>query len=67
MVGLSQMYINNNYMMIDATGQGTSWARGNRDFLGGDYTLEDAPLQALEILLIFKLTYYFTGDLQWKY
>lgn len=39
MVGLCQMFINNGYIMADATGQGTKWTRMHRDFLNSDYTL----------------------------
>jgi hypothetical protein len=66
MVRLAQMFINNGYQMVDATGQGTKWARMQRDFLVSDYTLMDSPLKAIETLLIFKLTYYLTGDEQWN-
>ena len=67
MVGLSQMFINNGYVMADATGQGTKWTRMHRDFFNSDYTLEDASLKGIQTLLIFKLTHYLTGDPQWKY
>jgi len=31
--------INNGYMMVDATGQGTKWSKLVRDFINSDYTL----------------------------
>ena len=66
MVNLAQMFINNGYNHVDATGQGTKWTRMHRDFFLSDYTLEDSPLKAIQTLLIFKLTFYVTGDEQWK-
>ena len=66
MVNLSQMFINNGYVMVDATGQGTKWTRLSHEFLSSDFTLEDSPLKAIQLLLIFKLTHYLTGDPQWK-
>lgn len=65
MINLAQMFVNNGYSHVDATGQGTKWTRLHRDFLISDYTLEDSPLKAFELLLIFKLCYYVTGDSQW--
>lgn len=65
MVNLAQMFVNNGYVMADATGQGTKWTRMHRDFFNSDYTLEDSPLKAIQTLLIFKLTHYMTGDPQW--
>ena len=66
MAGLAQMFVNNGYVMADATGQGTKWTRMHRDFFNSDYTLEDSPLKAIQILLIFKLTSYLTGDQKWE-
>jgi hypothetical protein len=62
MVKFTQHLINNGYQMVDGTGQGTSWSKLVRDFLNNDYTTEDAPLKALQLLLCFKVTYYMTGD-----
>lgn len=62
MINFSQHLINNGYRMVDATGQGTSWSKLVRDFFNSDYTMEDAPLKALQLILSFKLTYYVTGD-----
>ena len=66
MVNLAQSFINNNYCLVDATGQGTKWARMHRDFIISDYTFTDGPLKAIETLLIFKMAYYMTGDQQWQ-
>ena len=66
MVNLAQMFVNNGYVMADATGQGTKWTRMHHDFFSSDYTLEDSPLKAIQILLVFKLAYYLTSDPQWK-
>ena len=65
MRNIAQMFINNGYLMVDATGQGTKWARLTRDFFNSDYTLQDCSLKSLELLLVFKLTHYLTGDPQW--
>jgi hypothetical protein len=66
MVNLAQIFINNGYSHVDATGQGTKWTRMHRDFFNSDITVEDCPLKALETLMIFKLAYYITGDKQWN-
>ena len=60
MVNLAQMFVNNGYVMADATGQGTKWTRMHHDFFSSDYTLEDSLLKAIQILLVFKLAYYLT-------
>ena len=52
--------------MVDATGQGTSWSKLVRDFLNEDFTTEDAPLKAIQLLLCFKLAHYVTGDSKYK-
>ena len=56
------MFLNNDYNLVDATGQGTKWGRMHRDFFSSDFTLEDSPLKAIQTLLVFKLSFYFTGD-----
>lgn len=66
MINYCTCLTNNDYTMVDATGQGTSWAKLTRTFLNSDFTLEDAPLKALELLLSFKLCHYVTGDPRWQ-
>lgn len=58
--------LDNGYTMVDATGQGTKWAKLTRDFMGSDYTLEDAPIKAIQLLMSFKLCGYVTGEQQWE-
>ena len=57
---------NNGYSMVDATGQGTQWGKMTRTFMNSDFTIEDAPIKSLEVLLTFKLCYYVTGDMRWQ-
>jgi hypothetical protein len=47
MVNFCTCLTNNDYTMVDATGQGTSWAKLSHTFLTSDFTLEDAPLKAI--------------------
>ena len=61
-----QHLVNNGYMMVDATGQATKWAKLNRQFFTSDYTIEDSTLKAIELLLSFKVGYYVTGERKWK-
>lgn len=62
MINFCTCLINNGYTMVDATGQGTSWGKMTRTFMTSDFTLEDAPIKALELLMSFKVCYYVTGD-----
>jgi hypothetical protein len=34
--------------------------------MSSDFTIDDAPLQALEFLMVFKLCHYITGDPRWQ-
>ena len=61
-----QHLVNNGYNMVDATGQATKWVKLTRDFFNSDYTLEDGPLKAIELLLSFKLAYDVTGHRKWR-
>lgn len=62
MVNFCTLLTNNGYNFVDATGQGTKWGKIVREFLLSDFTIEDSPLKALELLLCFKLCYYMTGE-----
>ena len=66
MTKLAQMLINNGYSIVDAAGYGTKWCKLTKDFMNSDMTLEDAPLKSIELLLIFKVAHYVTGDEQWR-
>lgn len=66
MVNFCTCLTNNDYTMVDATGQGTSWAKLTHTFLTSDFTLEDAPIKALQLLMSFKLCHYLTGDARWQ-
>ena len=56
----------NSYMLVDATGQPTTWGKLNREFLSNSSTLTDAPLTASVLLSIFKLAAYTTGNQKWE-
>lgn len=66
MVNFCTGLTNNDYTMVDATGQGTSWAKMTHTFMTSDSTIEDASIKSLELLLSFKLCHYVTGDPRWK-
>ena len=57
---------NNGNTMVDATGQGTKWAKLTRDTMNNDFDIEDAPLKSLELLMSFKLCHYMTGEQRWN-
>ncbi len=61
-----QHLVNNGYTMVDATGISTVWTKLMKQFLTSDYTLEDATLKAIQLLLSFKVAYYVTGEKKWK-
>jgi len=57
----------NDFCLIDAGGQPTSWARMSREYYanrGSDGFL-DAPLGLSILLQLFKVTHHVTGDSQW--
>lgn len=65
MVDFCTGLIDNGYSFVDATGQGTTWGKLVRDFINSDFTIEDAPVKAIEILMSFKVCGYVTGDERW--
>ena len=60
-VGFCQHLVNNGYNMVDATGQGTKWAKLTRQFFTNDYDVEDSPLKIIELILSMKMAYYVSG------
>ena len=42
------------------------WGKMSRTYMSSDFTIDDAPLQALEFLMVFKLCHYITGDPRWQ-
>ena len=58
----------NDFCLIDAGGQPTSWARMSREYYtnrGSDGFL-DAPLGLSILLQLFKVAHHVTGDSQWE-
>ena len=56
----------NDYSLLDATGQGTSWGKTSRGYFSSDYTFEDNTLNSLVLLNVFKLAYYVSGEKRWN-
>jgi hypothetical protein len=66
MVDFCTGLIDNGYSFVDATGQGTTWGKMVRDFMNSDFSIEDAPVKTIEMLMSFKVCAYVTGDDRWE-
>lgn len=62
----AQHMIDNQYTLVDATGQGTTWGKTTRDYFNNDYTFEDSTLNSLVLLATFKTAYYITGEIKFQ-
>ncbi|HBN86473.1 MAG TPA: hypothetical protein DDZ89_21870, partial [Clostridiales bacterium] len=56
----------NDYCLVDATGQPTTWGKMSREYFSSLFAWSDCPLNCLVLLSIFKLAYYFTKDEKWE-
>jgi hypothetical protein len=62
---LAQHVSDNNYMMVDGSGQPDTWAKFNREFFYNSSQLGGAPMTASVVLCLFKLAHYVTGYQKW--
>lgn len=60
--GFARHMISNQYTLVDATGQGTTWGKTSRAYFNNDFTFEDSPVNALVVLSAFKVASYVTGE-----
>ncbi len=63
---LAQHLVDNGYMLVDGTGQPTTWANFSREMFLSSSALGSAPLHALVVLSIFKTAAYVTGYQKWE-
>ncbi len=63
---LAQHLVDNGYMLVDGTGQPTTWANFSREMFLSSSALGSAPLHALVVLNVFKTAAYVTGYQKWE-
>ena len=63
---LAQHITDNNYMMVDGSGQPGTWSKFNRAFFYNSSQLGGAPLTAAVALSLFKVAHYVTGYEKWN-
>lgn len=62
----AQHLADNNYCLMEATGQPTTWGKFNRNYMHNGQNVGGAHLQAEVLLTVFKLAAYVTGDKKWE-
>lgn len=66
-VGLMEHIIRNGFVLKDAFGKPTTWAKWNDEYFNSDYGWVDACLNAGELLMYLKITMALTGEEgKWK-
>ncbi len=63
---LAQHLVDNGYVLVDGTGQPTTWSKFNRECFFSSSNIAMAPLHAAVLLSIFKTAAYITGDRKWE-
>jgi hypothetical protein len=63
---LAEHVLFNDYCLVDATGQPTTWGKMSREYFNSLFAWSDCPLNCLVLLCIFKLAYYLSGDEKWE-
>lgn len=63
---LAQHLSDNSYMLVDATGQPTTWANFGRTLFCTGSSVAEASLHALVLLSVFKTAAYITGYQKWE-
>lgn len=63
---LAQHLSDNSYMLVDATGQPTTWANFGRTLFCTGSSVAETSLHALVLLSIFKTAAYITGYQKWE-
>ncbi|OQA47967.1 MAG: hypothetical protein BWY46_01614 [Firmicutes bacterium ADurb.Bin300] len=63
----AQHFTDNNYCLVDAGGQPTSWARMSREYYLNAFSngFTDGPLGTMILLQLYKVAHYITGDKKW--
>lgn len=63
---LAQHLVDNGYMLVDGSGQPTTWANFSRSSFSASSAVPMAPLHAMVVLSIFKVAAYMTGYEKWE-
>ncbi len=63
---LAQHFSDNNYMLIDASGQPCTWGKASREYFYGREGSLNAPLAGAVLLCVFKTAAYITGEKKWE-
>lgn len=63
---LAQHISDNSYMLVDATGQPTTWANFGRTLFCTGSSIAEVSLHSLVLLCIFKTAAYITGYQKWE-
>lgn len=63
---LAQHLSDNSYMLVDATGQPTTWANFGRTLFCTGSSVAESSLHSLVLLSIFKTAAYITGYQKWE-
>lgn len=63
---LAQHLVDNGYMLVDGSGQPTTWSNFSRTSFNVSSSVPMAPLHAMVILSIFKTASYITGYEKWE-
>lgn len=63
---LAQHLSDNSYMLVDATGQPTTWANFGRTLFCTGSSVAETSLHALVLLSVFKTASYITGYQKWE-
>ncbi|MBE6783552.1 MAG: hypothetical protein E7536_06025 [Ruminococcaceae bacterium] len=63
---LAQHLVDNGYMLVDGSGQPTTWSNFSRTSFNVSSSVPMAPLHAMVILSVFKTASYITGYEKWE-
>ena len=63
---LAQHFADNNYMLIDASGQPCTWGKASREYFYSHDGSLNAPLAGAVLLCVFKTAAYITGEKKWE-
>lgn len=63
---LAQHLVDNGYMLVDGSGQPTTWSNFSRTTFNVSSAVPMAPLHAMVILSVFKTASYITGYEKWE-
>lgn len=63
---LAQHFSDNNYMLIDASGQPCTWGKASREYFYSPSGSINATLAGAVLLCVFKTAAYMTGEEKWE-